>query len=323
MKRSTLLRLLSATAIAGALALPAVVGAAYAAPGDATAAPQATPSAPATPPPPAAAEAPGAAPAGDHMSRDDQAGDHHGWRGHRGHGDMAARVFKRLDANGDGKISADEFAAAGQRLFSAADGNKDGILTPRELRRGARMARQQFSGHGMMALDANHDGTISKDEFLAFPDRIFARLDKNHDGKLDASEMADARQARMAHMRSMMGRQGQGDDHDGGSWRDDKGHHGRWGHHWGHHGDRRGGHDQGAMHRRGAGNQMMASWLRRADTDHDGALSKAEAEAANTALFKRFDANHDGSIEPDELAKAAASTHRHHRHGGPRHCDKR
>jgi hypothetical protein len=68
----------------------------------------------------------------------------------------------------------------------------------------------------------------------------------------------------------------------------------------------------------------MARFLRHADTDHDGALSKAEADAANTALFKRLDANHDGSLGKDELARAAAwiAHGRHgHRHGGGDHGD--
>ncbi len=45
---------------------------------------------------------------------------------------------------------------------------------------------------GMAGADADHDGTITKAEYLARVEARFARLDTNHDGKIDATERAAA-----------------------------------------------------------------------------------------------------------------------------------
>ena len=64
-----------------------------------------------------------------------------------------------------------------------------------------------------------------------------------------------------------------------------------------------------ASHRGGHGKHM----LKRADTDGDGKVSKAEALAAAAAHFDRADANKDGFITVEELKGA-----RHGHRGGHR-----
>lgn len=46
---------------------------------------------------------------------------------------------------------------------------------------------------GMMRADANGDGVITRAEFDADNATRFARIDANHDGKLDASELPQRR----------------------------------------------------------------------------------------------------------------------------------
>jgi hypothetical protein len=41
-------------------------------------------------------------------------------------------------------------------------------------------------------IDTNHDGFISRDEFLASEKKRFDELDTNHDGKIDAKEIASS-----------------------------------------------------------------------------------------------------------------------------------
>ena len=45
----------------------------------------------------------------------------------------AMRAFQRLDANGDGKLSASEFAASDQKLFARLDSNHDGVVSASEI----------------------------------------------------------------------------------------------------------------------------------------------------------------------------------------------
>ena len=52
-------------------------------------------------------------------------------------------------------------------------------------------------------------------------------------------------------------------------------------------------------------------WFDRADADHDGKLTAAEARSAALAMFDRFDSNHDGTISPDERRMAFRGVLRH------------
>lgn len=59
---------------------------------------------------------------------------------------------------------------------------------------------QPAQGEGMarmMALDTDHDGSISRDEARAGRVFMFARLDANHDNVLDANEHGGAQAQRM------------------------------------------------------------------------------------------------------------------------------
>jgi Ca2+-binding EF-hand superfamily protein len=49
-------------------------------------------------------------------------------------------------------------------------------------------------GGFLEAADTNHDGTVSRDEFIAWREKQFAHLDRNGDGVLDAADHADADQ---------------------------------------------------------------------------------------------------------------------------------
>ena len=59
------------------------------------------------------------------------------------HGEFAKKGFATLDANGDGKVSRDEFLAQANARFDRMDANKDGVLTPDELKGAHRGHRGQ------------------------------------------------------------------------------------------------------------------------------------------------------------------------------------
>ena len=132
-------------------------------------------------------------------------------------GAMRGKMFDRLDANHDGTISRAEFDAAKPGMehpgmAPPGDGEHPGPAGPRAHMggRGGRMG-------GMMAMmlekaDTNHDGSISKPEFVAAALQRFDAADTNHDGKLTSDERLAARKA----MRAEMAGQGHsGQDHRG------------------------------------------------------------------------------------------------------------
>lgn len=87
--------------------------------------------------------------------------------------------FKRLDANGDGKLTQDE-------LFARTPAVGNSVL-PSD-----RQAQRQSAY--FQRLDADKDGVVTLVEFMAMAERNFARCDLDKDGRIDAAECRQALQ---------------------------------------------------------------------------------------------------------------------------------
>lgn len=100
------------------------------------------------------------------------------------------RAFTALDQDRDGALSRQEVdnRPCLARQFANIDSNRDGRLSREELR----AARQRKH---MQKVDTNADGRISRQEANDFRPLLerFDRLDKDHDGTLNPSEMAAGR----------------------------------------------------------------------------------------------------------------------------------
>ena len=119
------------------------------------------------------------------------------------------QMFDRTDVNHDGSLSRDEVAAAHQR------GPAGTAVAPGEKRRGGPDGGHGGKhGGGMMMLkmaDANKDGAVTRDEFLAAHAQHFAMMDTNHDGQVTQPERKAAREK----MRAMGGGRHHGGKHGG------------------------------------------------------------------------------------------------------------
>ena len=112
-----------------------------------------------------------------------------------------ARRFARADADGDGRVTPEEFAATrmdrrGRRGGDADRGSRrrDGETDRR--RPAGRFGGGAFGETAFDAADADGDGQLSREEWRELPraaraaarERMFARLDANDDGALEVSE---------------------------------------------------------------------------------------------------------------------------------------
>jgi len=115
---------------------------------------------------------------------------------------VATALVKHIDTAGNGYITRDQFTAAAQKRFAKLDKNGDGKLTLDEFhvqhfpRVGAQLD-ESGGGHGAKRaqarfdrLDTNHDGFVTADEYIAGASAEFAKLDPQNTGKVTAQQLA-------------------------------------------------------------------------------------------------------------------------------------
>ncbi|WEX11420.1 EF-hand domain-containing protein [Chelativorans sp. AA-79] len=136
-------------------------------------------------------------------------------------------IFGRLDADGDGSISQDEFGGTRMDMLQAADENQDGTLSQEELTNYVMLREFQRRAERLAnRLDIDGDGTVTVAEIEDHQGKRFALLDRNSDGMLSQDELRRGEFGKRAmHMRGM--------DRDGPrfSMRHGEGHHRKFMHH--------------------------------------------------------------------------------------------
>jgi EF hand domain-containing protein len=107
-------------------------------------------------------------------------------------------MMHMIDTDKDGTVSKDEWIAYQERVFVALDKNKDGFLETDEFYGPVSTNVIPFAtlgyAHGLMTkemfgkIDANGDGKVSKDEYLAFQMKIFDMMDAHKKQQLGVAD---------------------------------------------------------------------------------------------------------------------------------------
>jgi hypothetical protein len=102
----------------------------------------------------------------------------------------------RSDANKDQVVDRAEWQAAQKKRFDRLDKNRDGKLSEDELlasgRQSATEQQEKRRSTQFKKADADSDGTVTLDEFIANADPAFTRCDKNQDGRTNSEECGQA-----------------------------------------------------------------------------------------------------------------------------------
>jgi hypothetical protein len=182
-------------------------------------------------------------------------------------------LFARLDINHDGFVTKEEVEAFHQKFAGMAQMGQDMAERARGMAEMGRAMTERYSHRDMPMpergamfdrLDANHDGVISRAEFMA------GRPEIREERMMIMRPDAHGAIPPMPPMPPMDGHPGM-----------------NMGMHM---------HHMGGMGMGGFGGRLFEM----ADANHDGRVSLAEAQAAALAHFDKADINHDGRISPDE-----------------------
>lgn len=95
------------------------------------------------------------------------------------------------DLNGDGIYTCDEWKVFVNKIFDRADKNHDGHVDAQEFKT-IKNADPLFRDADLGYFDDDHDGRLSRREFVDKPSPFFLRYDKNSDCRVTPDELKGA-----------------------------------------------------------------------------------------------------------------------------------
>ncbi len=96
------------------------------------------------------------------------------------------QLLSHADANHDGRVTRAEFLASRASAFDRLDSGGRGYVPLNTVDNRPRL--RALVGPALAAADLNHDGRVTRAEFVAAPTPVFDTADANHDGVVDPAE---------------------------------------------------------------------------------------------------------------------------------------
>lgn len=175
-------------------------------------------------------------------------------------------MLQAMDANGDGRISLDEYLAAATKRFQSIDTQNKGSITAADIAASPQTAQrdQRMAQHFVARMDTAGKGYVSKDEFLAAASNRFAKMDSAGTGQVTLTQFEAAAPAGRGHWHGAAAAQ---------------------------------------SGKRAQFAQVAAqAEFEKLDANHDGGVSKDEYLAAAGTRFDALDTAHTGKLTAQEIA---------------------
>jgi Ca2+-binding EF-hand superfamily protein len=115
------------------------------------------------------------------------------------------QLFKRLDANKDGKLALDEMRPKAERRFLRLDADGDGKVSEAEIDTRLKQQMDRRKALLISRLDRDGDGQMTTQEVDAYLIEIFSAADGDKDGTVTLVEAQAYHKARMVERRKRGG----------------------------------------------------------------------------------------------------------------------
>ena len=110
----------------------------------------------------------------------------------------SGKKLKKMDTDGDGRVSRTEHSAAAQKMFNDCDTNQDGFVTATEMEAKADHksgGKEAAAKDKFLMIDRNSDGRLTPNEHATGSVQMFDEMDTNRDGFLSEDELSSKHKA--------------------------------------------------------------------------------------------------------------------------------